>query len=901
MRGVNIMLNQLWVSKASRFWQCLFCSLVALFLLNGLAWGADDANKLLSVSIDSSAATPTVLIETDEPVGYRYTVYDSFEPTRVVIDFPGMDLSDIAEMIPVNQGAVEEIRVAGFTLSSGKLSRVEILLAEGTEYQVNLDGKEFRVAFATSSKVTESPVPVSDDNAVVVTSVTAENIPVDASQDANVLRNVNMSSGQAVLETNGKVGKFQYFALANPPRLVVDVYGLRPAFKERSFSADAGFKQVRVETYNDKMRLVFDASENVIPEHLVEGRTTDILVSWGDKKPAAVEQSVPVESKPVVSMPVVAESQAVEASAPVVTESPVPVPAVAKAVKAASVESINFVNEGGRSVIAVVLSGPAKVLAPVEDNNLVRFEIVNTSISRALRRTIDASAFPSAVTSVTPYTVTEDDHHNVRIAVELKGEVAYALEQDGANIRLVIDDSAYAEQLSPAVSQVEVLAPEVKSESPDDNANTVEPIAATNKRMVGTKGNESYDGELVSIDIIDANIRTLLRLISDVSNLNIVASDNVGGSMTLRLVDVPWDQALDLILTTNGLKMTMDGNIAHVMTLAEFNDFQQAAVDAEVGYQESNQKIMVRETVKIEFVNMDSVKELTSMFEDVSVTTNKATKTVVLFGSKPDVEAMIETINDIDVPEQQVMIEVRIVEAKTSTDLDFGVRWGATYDGSPVNSSSDLNAAALGLGGNFAIAPPSGGGIIGAAGSALGLSFGEFGSTTATLDVRLSALEGSGDVKIVSTPRILTLNGNPATITQGSQIPYTTTDADGSPKTEFIDASLNLTVTPEINPNGSIILDVDLTNDSQGPNVASGGAIAPSIETKTAKSKILVHDGSTTVIGGIFVDSEDDSHSGVPILMDMPILGHLFKSTNKKASRSELLIFITPRIVGDIE
>ena len=183
----------------------------------------------------------------------------------------------------------------------------------------------------------------------------------------------------------------------------------------------------------------------------------------------------------------------------------------------------------------------------------------------------------------------------------------------------------------------------------------------------------------------------------------------------------------------------------------------------------------------------------------------------------------------------------------------------------------------------------------------LGMSFGALGVTSATLDVRLAALEGSGDVKVVSTPRILTLNGNPATITQGSQIPYTSTGADGSPTTEFIDAALNLTVTPEINPNGSIILDIDLTNDSQGPNVASGSGTAPSIEKKTAKSKILVNDGSTTVIGGVFVDSEDESHTGVPILKDIPGLGHLFKSTNKKTTRRELLIFITPRIVPAIK
>jgi len=299
MRGVNIMLNQLWVSRASRFWQCLFCGFVALLLVNGHAWAAGDANKLLAVSVDSGAATPTVLIETAEPVGYRYTVYDSFEPTRVVIDFPGMELSDIAEMIPVGQGSVQEIRVAGFVLSSGQLTRVEILLAEGTEYQVSLDGKEFRVAFATDAAEAKSSTPVSDDKASATAVATAETIPVDASQGASMLRNIKMSPGQALLETNGKVGKHQYFALGNPPRLVVDVYGLKPAFKERSFSADAGFKQVRVGTYNDKTRLVFDATDMVLPEHLVEVRATDILVSWGGVKPAAVVESKPAaESKP---------------------------------------------------------------------------------------------------------------------------------------------------------------------------------------------------------------------------------------------------------------------------------------------------------------------------------------------------------------------------------------------------------------------------------------------------------------------------------------------------------------------------------------------------------------------------------------------------------------------------
>ncbi len=450
MRGVNIMLNQLWVGKTGRFWQHLFCVLVTCLLINGLAWGADEANKLIAVSMDSGAATPTVLIETAEPVGYRYTVYDSFEPTRVVIDFPGMVVADVAEAIAGDQGVVKEVKVATFALASGQLSRVEILLAENTEYQVNLDGNKFRVAFAADAKEVKSPAPVAmvekAEPAAVATS----------SQDANVLRSVQISAGSAVLEINGKIGKFQHFALGNPPRLVVDLYGVHPGFKERSFPAEDGFKTVRVGTYNDKTRLVFDASANVLPEHTVEGRETDVLVSWGAAPEASAVSKAAVAPDPVAEpAPTV-----VAAPAPVVASPPVAAKTAPIKLTSANVEAIDFNNEEGRSVIAVALSADAQVTGPVEEGTLVRFEIVNATISRALRRTIDASAFPSAVTSVTPYTVKDGDHQNVRIAVDLKGPVAYALEKDGASVRLVIDDGAYAEPIPAAVSQVEVVAPE---------------------------------------------------------------------------------------------------------------------------------------------------------------------------------------------------------------------------------------------------------------------------------------------------------------------------------------------------------------------------------------------------------------------------------------------------------
>ncbi|MGK2944552.1 MAG: type IV pilus secretin PilQ [Desulfuromonadales bacterium] len=862
-----------------------------LLLVNGLAWGAENTNKLISVSLDSDASTPTVLIKTAEPVGYRYTVYDSFDPTRVVVDFPGMELSDIAESISVDQGAVQEIRVAGFALSSGQLVRVEILLAEGTEYQVNLAEKEFRVAFATDG--TKSPTAEVATKAVATNanaSATVVNSAVHVTQDATVLRNINLSAGQAVLETDGKPGKFQFFSLGNPPRLVVDLYGLKPAFKERSFPADAGFKQVRVGTYNDKTRLVFDASGNVLPEHLVEGQATGLLVSWNAAASSPVTETQPAEA-----------AQAIVAASPAKAAAPAPAVMIEKAASAgstlqtlapANVYAVDFINENGRSVIAVALSKPARVLGPVEEGNLVRFEIVNSSISRALRRTIDASAFPSAVTSVTPYTVTEGNHQNVRIAVELKGPVAYALEQDGSTIRMVIDDGAYAEPKPPAVSQVKVRAPVATSKSKPAATRT----AFTTTGSKGTADEMSaeaarYTGEKITLVFDSANVRSILQLIGDVSGLNILASSDVKGDVTLRLIDVPWDQALDLVLETANLGKIQQGNVLRIMPKDKIREIEQTSMkEQQVAIDEG---VLVTTTFPISYASVDAMKGfLTDITSDRgSIIADSRNKQLIVRDVAEVLAQMQETIAQIDKPERQVMIEARIVEASTSFTRDLGVKWNFDYDGDRESATGGDESALIGLGGQFLIASTN----PAAAGFSSMFSIGGLDDSI-NLDLRLSALENNGEGRIVSTPRITTLNGESAEISQGTQIPFSTT-SDAGANTEFIDAVLKLNVTPEINPDGSVILLINASNSAVGSIVPTSTGNAVSIEKKEAKTKVLVRDGQTTVIGGIFVESETDGASGVPLLKDIPVMGHLFKSTTKSRERRELLIFITPRIV----
>jgi type IV pilus assembly protein PilQ len=626
----------------------------------------------------------------------------------------------------------------------------------------------------------------------------------------------------------------------------------------------------------------------MLPDHTVEGRATDIIVSWGDGKakavaadPVAMQEKAP-ETAPapfkMVASPEIEEKNPL--NAPPVMSGPV------------AVKAIDFLNEEGRSVIAVTLSGPVKVSEPVEDGNLIRFELVNASISRALRRKIDASAFPSAVTSVTPYTVADGDHQNVRIAVAMKGAVAYALEKDGTTVRLVVDDGAYAEPVPAAVSKVEVVAPEASPDAPakmfqQSSAPVFKPVTADEMAAEAAR----YTGEKITLVFDSANVRSILQLIGDVSDLNILASSDVGGNVTLRLIDVPWDQALDLVLETAGLGKVQEGNVLRIMPKEKIRELEMTAMKEQTIAIEEG--VLETRAFLISYAGVDDMKGyLTDIKSDRgSIIADSRNKQLIVRDVAGILDQMRDMIAQIDMPERQVMIEARIVEANTNFSRNLGVKWNFDYDQNvdPTTKSLTVPNAALGLGGAVALAPTVGAGL---------------GSTVAiaalddqlNIDLRLQALENSGEGKIVSTPRITTLNGEKAVISQGTKIPFSTVSDSGT-DVKFENAELKLEVTPEINPDGSILLDINVSNSAVGTVVPTATGDAVSIDEKKAQTKALVRDGQTTVIGGIFIEDERESASGVPVLKDIPFFGSLFRSKTKSRDRRELLIFITPRIV----
>jgi type IV pilus assembly protein PilQ len=858
--------------------------MAALLLTAGSAIAVQASNQVLAIGMDPTTASPSVLIETAESVGYRYTVYDSFDPIRVVIDFPGMTVGNVPASTKNLPAPLLELKVTKLDLASGALTRVEIILAASADYQIVPEGKNFRIIFparvtaaapaaAAASpppQATTSPEPVS---APVTAPVTAP-APVPAARRASLLTQVIVTPGQAVLATNGEVARYEQFTLNNPLRLVVDLFGVAPDFKQRAFPASGGFKQVRVGVYADKVRLVFDADGKVLPEHAIEKQAVGLVVRWGRQLSAAAPPVAVAAGAP----------PAPPASA--VAPNPAPVKKPVAPGGQVAIEGLDFQNRDGRSYVVLSLSAPAQVTQPVQIGNLVRFEVRNATISRGLRRTIDAAAFPSAVSTVTPYIISDSGKPAVRIAVELKGAAPYTLVNEGDVVMLIVEDGRFVEAAPPAVTTraVETTAVPVAPLTPE--LVVVTPAAPA----------PQYTGQKISLVFDNADIRSILQLIGDVSGLNILASNDVKGEITLRLIDVPWDQALDLVLDTANLGKIREGNVIRIMPIDKIRE--RASSTMKLQREEFDEGVLETRAFSVSYSKVDDVKKFLADLSSQrgSIIADGRNKQLIVKDVPLVLEQMADMIRRVDQPERQVMIEARIVEANTSFTRSLGVKWAGDYkDGSdPANQNGDITSGAIGAGGAFLVPLPVAG--VAASGLATGITFGALDGNL-NINLRLSALESSGEGKIISTPRVTTLNGQKALISQGTKIPYTTVSNDGA-GTEFENAELKLEVTPEINPDGSVILDVKASNSAVGTVYQSaGGGDAPAIEEKKAETKVLVRNGQTTVIGGIFVESEINGKTGVPLLMDIPFLGGLFRSTTKTKERRELLIFITPRIV----
>ncbi|HIE65433.1 MAG: type IV pilus secretin PilQ [Nitrospira sp.] len=408
-----------------------------------------------------------------------------------------------------------------------------------------------------------------------------------------------------------------------------------------------------------------------------------------------------------------------------------------------------------------------------------------------------------------------------------------------------------------------------------------------------TSAKPKFTGKKISLDFQDADITDMIRLIADVSKMNIVMGDDVKGKVTLKLINVPWDQALEIVLKMNNLGEIREGNILRISTLA--NITRQQDEEARAKETKVRAEDLVTKIFRINYAKADelqnTVSKLLSPRGDITV--DDRTNAIIVKDIEKNIREVGGLIRKLDTQTPQVMIEARIVQIKPNFRRELGIQWGAETSGVNNNSrftlSNTTGAFNAGIS-DFAVNVPAGFNLGG-----IGFTFGRIGAGNPfNLDLRLSAGESQGLTRIISTPKIAVLDNEEAKIQQGESIPFQTTSDQGT-QTQFIDANLSLTVTPHISPDGGIVMDIKISKNAPGDTIP--GAAGPSILKKEATTKILIQDGETAVIGGIYETDEAESISGIPYLMDIPFLGWLFKRTETRENTSELLVFITPTIM----
>ncbi|MCE2870587.1 MAG: type IV pilus secretin PilQ [Oxalobacteraceae bacterium] len=441
-----------------------------------------------------------------------------------------------------------------------------------------------------------------------------------------------------------------------------------------------------------------------------------------------------------------------------------------------------------------------------------------------------------------------------------------------------------------------------------------------------SSGGRGYRGEKLSLNFQNIEVRALLQVIADFTGLNVVASDSVSGQLTLRLKDVPWDQALDIVMQARGLDMRRNGNVLWIAPKDEL--LTKERLELEQRAQISELEPLVTETFQLNYQKADAFRQVFGLDGQVgrgsilsrrgSASSEPRTNKLFITDTPSRLDEVRKLILLTDVPTRQVMIEARIVEADDKFSKNLGVKLGFTDLNSVTSGAQGVNlpgSSRLSVAGNYAgvgertgqITAGAGtyvpnsqfvnlpaASINGAAPGSLAVSLFSAGANR-FLNLELSALEAEGKGKIISSPRVVTADQQAAIIEQGEEIPYQQATSSGATSIQFKKANLKLEVTPQITPDGNIILTVDVAKDSRG--VAVGSSFA--INTKHVKTNVQVENGGTVVLGGIFTQTEIDGLTKVPFFGDIPLLGHLFRNATKTRDRTELLIFITPHVVAE--
>ena len=532
--------------------------------------------------------------------------------------------------------------------------------------------------------------------------------------------------------------------------------------------------------------------------------------------------------------------------------------------------------DGAGRIVVALPSNQVGVDVRLQGQTVV-VEFLKSTLPEGLRRRLDVSDFGTPVQTVTTFQTGD----RVRMVIEPRGLWVHSAYQS---------DDQFVVEIKP-----QMIDPSKLTQGP------------------------GYSGQKLSLNFQNIEVRSLLQVIADFTNFNIITSDSVNGAVTLRLQDVPWDQALDIILQAKGLGMRKTGNVLWIAPRDEITAKEKLELESAAALQ--NLEPLRTQSFQMNYTKAaDIAASLTASGTAGGAGANNArilsprgsaisearTNQLFVTDIASKLEQVQQLIATLDIPVRQVLIEARIVEATDTFGKSLGIKLGGginpaggvkvfSLGGSQVNTTFGANAvegAAQTTSGSFVNLPAVGQGGYNPASFAVSI----FNSAANRfLNLELSALEADGKGKVVSSPRVVTADQIKALIEQGTELPYQVATSSGATSIAFRKANLKLEVTPQITPEGNIILDLDVNKDTVGQSTAAGFAI----NTKHIKTQVLVENGGTVVIGGIFELTENDSETKVPLLGDLPAIGNLFKTRSRIANKQEMLVFITPKMIAD--
>ena len=836
---------------------------------------SSEPKLITDISTTEDSESSIVLVSGDRLLTYT-SVKQPF-PLGVLLYFPETALDNIETTYTPDSDIVRSVQASEIT-DKGHTSRIEILLKKDASYEVAREDTGLKISFKKASAIAASATTeIEEEKPSDKLDISpAESIPVPASRFESILVTQLENSVKISVNADGTIKEYKSFTVDKTPRIVFDIYDIKSPYKgEQSVQVNTEWvKRVRHFGYPDRLRVVLDTKAEYL----------------------SAFSANPVEKGLVIH---VGEVEAAEVSTEAISEVQ-----VTKG-KLAWINRIDFASEDdGKSTIIIGTTTPVKYnLKKINDKKLL-LNLFNTRLPDYRKRPLITTRFQSAVDRIMPFQSPAMKDSSL-VSIELRESVPYFAEQTDDLLVLHFEASSippkrldeaklpsWKKAILQTTAEIEAPAPEAFEVSMPEERVPEEKVPEERMFEEGVPEalEEKYTGEKIALNFYDTDIKNVFRILMNVSGKNFAIDKDVKGKVTLTLdKPVPWDQVLDLVLKMNRLGVAYEGDIVRIATLKTLkaeNAYQQTkfASDKKLMEQEKALEPLITEYIPISYADAsgDILPHIVLTEGRGSVTVDGRNNQIIITDVAENIELAKETISQIDKVTPQVIIEARIVEATNSFTREIGTLWETTA-GPRYNSGLDGN-----ISWDMSARNP-----VPALGQ-IGVSFTSLGSSAfELLDLRLQASESEGQIKIISSPRILTLDNTAASIKQGLSYPFNKLDADGNTVTEFKDIALQLDVTPHVTPDNRVSMEITVKNNEIGAVIA--GQI--SFTTKEATTELLVDDGDTIVIAGIRKTRKDSAESGVPGLRNIPIIGWLFKSKTKRETMEELLIFITPRIV----